>query len=98
MILRQEIDGLQVRYLQLASCLHFMRHEEVGLWAGYLQLLAFPETSNRRAPVEKFTINLLFALQNGSNNRNRINNQCLSCKDLKVIPMVRTKRSKTLFE
>lgn len=28
--LMQEIDGLQIRCLQLASCLHFMRHEEVG--------------------------------------------------------------------
>ena len=27
-ILMQEIDGLQVRHLQLASCLHFMEHEE----------------------------------------------------------------------
>ena len=29
-ILMQEIDGLQVRHLQLASCLHFMGHIEVG--------------------------------------------------------------------
>ena len=32
-----------------------------------------------------FTISLLLALQNGSNNRNRVNNQSLSCKYLKVI-------------
>ena len=31
----------------------------------------FPETRNRWAPVLEFTISLLFALQNGSNNRNR---------------------------
>ena len=28
--LMQEIDGLQIRRLQLASCLNFMGHEEVG--------------------------------------------------------------------
>ena len=38
-----------------------------------------------RAPVKAWTISLLFALQNGSNNRNRVNNQSLSCKYLKVI-------------
>ena len=27
--MRQEIDGLQARHLQLASCLHFLR-QEVG--------------------------------------------------------------------
>ena len=26
----QEIEGLQVRHLQLSSCLHFMGHEKVG--------------------------------------------------------------------
>ena len=30
LILRQEIDGLQVRHLQLASCLRFMGHKEAG--------------------------------------------------------------------
>ena len=29
-VLRQKIDGLQVRHLQLTSCLHFMGQEEVG--------------------------------------------------------------------
>ena len=28
--LRQEVDGLQVRHLQLASCLHFIGQEKVG--------------------------------------------------------------------
>ena len=28
-MVRQEIEGLQVRHLQLASCLHFMGHDEV---------------------------------------------------------------------
>jgi hypothetical protein len=28
--LRQKIDGLQVRHLQLTSCLHFTGQEEVG--------------------------------------------------------------------
>ena len=28
---RQDIDGLQVKYLQLASCLHFLRQEIGGL-------------------------------------------------------------------
>ena len=56
----QEIDGLQVRHLQLAS--------------GF----AFPETRVRWAPVETFTISLLFALQNGINNRKRVKSQCLS--------------------
>jgi len=29
-VLRQKIDGLQVRHLQLTSCLHFTGQEEVG--------------------------------------------------------------------
>ena len=35
--LRQEIDGLQDRPLQLASCLHFLRQETGGLWDKHLQ-------------------------------------------------------------
>ena len=35
--MRQEIDGLQARYLQLASCLHFLRQEVGGLLVRYLQ-------------------------------------------------------------
>jgi len=37
-----------------------------------IKLLAFSETRDRWAPVKAFTISLLFALQNGSNNRNRV--------------------------
>ena len=29
-MVRQETEGLQVRHLQLASCLHFTGHDEVG--------------------------------------------------------------------
>ena len=54
-----------------------------GLQAGYLQLFTFPETRDRWAPVEEFTISLLFALQNGSNNRSRVSNQSLSLVDTK---------------
>ena len=39
---------------------------------------AFPEIRHRWAPVEEFTTSLLFALRNGSDNRNRINSQSLS--------------------
>ena len=35
--LRQEIDGPQARYLQLASCLHFSGQEKDGLRARHLQ-------------------------------------------------------------
>ena len=38
----------------------------------------FSKTRDRWAPVQAWTTNLLFALQNGSNNRNRINSQSLS--------------------
>ena len=59
-----------------------------------------------RAPVKAWTISLLFALQNGSNNRNRINSQSSSLvtpsgivtAEVEVIVMVRTKKHKTLFE
>lgn len=37
-VLRQEIDEIQVRRLQLAPCLHFMGQEKGGLQAGHLQL------------------------------------------------------------
>ena len=52
-----------------------------GLQAGYLLLFTFPETRDRWAPVEEFTISLLFALQNRSNNRNRVSDQSLSHVD-----------------
>ena len=42
-----------------------------------IQLLAFSEARDRWDPVRAFTISLLFALQNGSKNRNRVNSQCL---------------------
>ena len=35
--LRQEIDGPQARYLQLASCLHFLGQEKDGLGARHLK-------------------------------------------------------------
>ena len=41
-------------------------------------LFALPETRDRWAPVEEFTVSLLLVLQNGSNNRSRVNNQSLS--------------------
>ena len=34
--LRQETDGLQVRYLQLASCLHLLKQEIGGIQNKYL--------------------------------------------------------------
>ena len=37
-IVRQKIDEIQVRYLQLAPCLHFMGQEKGGLQARHLQL------------------------------------------------------------
>ena len=50
---------------------------------------------------EEFTISLPFALQNGSNNRSRVNSQCLSAVNtlivmaiVKVIVRARTKRAK----
>ena len=61
---RQEIDGLQVRHLQLAFYLHFMGQEK---WASgrtlrTSPLLAFPDTGGRWAPGQTFKISLLFAL------------------------------------
>ena len=41
-------------------------------------LLCISWIKNRLAPVKEFTTSLLFALQNGSNNRNRVNSQSLS--------------------
>ena len=40
--------------------------------------LCISSIKNRWAPAEEFTTSLLFALQNGSNNRNRVNSQSLS--------------------
>ena len=37
-VVRQKIDEIQVRYLQLAPCLHFMGQEKGGLQARHLQL------------------------------------------------------------
>ena len=51
------------------------------LQAGYLKLLAFSEKRHRWAPVKVFTTSLLFALQNGSNSRNKVNSQCLSLEN-----------------
>ena len=54
---------------------------------------------HRWTTVKAFTISLVFALWNRSNNRNRVNSQFFaSCKQLKVTVMARTKRGKTLFE
>ena len=57
----------------------------------------FPETGDRWAPVKACTIiYLLFALQNGNNNR--LNSQSfVSCEYPKIIVMARTKRGKTLL-
>ena len=41
-------------------------------------LFAFPETRDWWAPVKAFTIRLLCALSNRSNNRNRVNSQSLT--------------------
>ena len=40
----------------------FLGAQRSGLQAGYLQLLAFPETRDRWAPGKAFTISLLFDL------------------------------------
>lgn len=40
--------------------------------------VVFPATRDRWAPVKEFIISLLFALQNGNNNRRGVNSQYLS--------------------
>ena len=58
----------------------FYGAEKSGLQAGHLQLafsLDFLD-KDRWAPGKELTTSLLFALQNGSNNRNRENSQILS--------------------
>ena len=55
-----------------------MGHKEVGFRLDTYSSLAFLETRDRWAPVEAFTVSLLFALRNGSNKRNKVNSKCLS--------------------
>ena len=63
-----------------------LRQEIEQFQVGHLQsaslLFAFPEARDRWSPVEEFTTSPLFALRNGSNNRNRLNSQSLSPANL----------------
>ena len=90
-VMRQEIDGLQVRYntgeagdrwtpgQTFTAGLLFAFHGagSSGLQAGSLQRFTFPETRDTWGPAEEFTISLPFALRNGSNSRNRVTSLCL---------------------
>ena len=60
-------------------CISLGRKKQASHWILTTSLLfGLPETRYRWAQVEEFTISLLFALQNGRNNRNRVNSQSLS--------------------
>lgn len=71
----KEIDGLQVRHLQLASYLHFMGHKEVGFRLDAYNSKHFLRQEIGGLQLSNFTISLLFSLQNECNNRNRVNSQ-----------------------
>ena len=69
--------------LDIYNCPSFCMSWDTKKWASGWTLItcfqfAFPETRDRWAPVEEFTVSLLFALQNGNNSKNRVNSQCLS--------------------
>ena len=60
-------------------CISWGRKKWTSSWILTTSLQsAFAETRDRWSSVKAFTISLLFALQNGSNNRNRINSLSLS--------------------
>ena len=60
-------------------CVSWCRRKWASGWIPVNSLLyTSPETRDRWAPVKVFIISLLLALQNGSNNRNRVNNKTLS--------------------
>ena len=76
--LRQEIEELQVWFTTGLVHNSWGSNKWASDWILKSSLMfAFPEIRDRWAPVKAFTISLLFALQNGSNNRNRVNNQSL---------------------
>ena len=92
----------QARVLEWgAIAFSFTCHEaqRSGLRASCLELLAFPETRERWAPVKAFTVSFLFALCNGNDNRNRVNSQCLSLVNtFKVKSWQGQRGGKTVFE
>lgn len=69
----QEIDGLQFGAFITGLLFAFYGAEKSGLQAGHLQLAFSLDFLDRVrwAPGKALKTSLLFALQNGSNNRNR---------------------------
>ena len=68
--MRQEIDGLHDRHLQLASYLHFLR-QEIGTTS---LLFTLPEAGDRWAPGQTFTTSHLSILQDRNNSRHKADN------------------------
>ena len=69
--LRQEIDGLQDRHLQPASCFHFLRQEMVGFWDKHLQfttshLSILQDRTNNRCKANKWYVSSVNLLNNGN--------------------------------
>ena len=84
--LRQEIDGLQARHLQLASCSHLLGWGEDGLQGGHSSLpahcLRFLKQETNGLQDYIFMTRLLSIFQNlhldiKTSNRNWVNNQTL---------------------
>ena len=88
MIVRQEVDKLQARYLQLTSCSHLLGWEKDGLQVGHSLPVPFTflEVRDKWAPGYLFMTGLLSTFQDlhfytRNDNRSGVDNQTFSTKE-----------------